>query len=314
MNKQVPRPVTVGLIQQANLSSDLEKNKTELFQAVDRLAENADFVMPTELSTTPYFGSLHDRALETWAEELEGSFLLTIGEIAAHRKSTILVPIYLRRSGGSFANAVIVIGPDGRIVSGEVPGCKHVDYFSKVHLPSARRNDKGIDEPFYFQKGNSFPVFKTPKARIGVLICYDRRFPEAWRSLALSGAELIFMPSCVPSWNPSHLASTGDMFVAELRTRACENGVYVAACNRAGVQKFRGSDTHFIGKSCVIDPAGGMLAQASDTGASDLLVEIDLDKVRRVRHRLTLLGDRQPDAYGLERTLLSSESTQETST
>ncbi len=300
MAEHTSRPVRIALIQQAGLSSDPEVNKAELRAVIARLAADADFVMATELSTTPYFGAVRDESLRRWSEKLDGPFLSEIGEIAARAGATILTPVYLDRADGSFANAVVVFGPDGRMIEGHTPGREPVPYFTKVHLPFAWRNGKGLDEPFYFHAGDCFPVFDTPKAKIGILVCYDRRFPEAWRSLALAGAELVFMPSCVPAWSPSVLASTADMFVSELQTRACENGFFVAACNRVGSQTLNGVDTQFIGRSCVIDPAGGVIAETRDPGATTLTVQIDLDDVRRIRRRLTLLQDRQPGAYTLD--------------
>lgn len=294
------RPVRIALIQQAGLLPDPAMNKAELCETIDRLASDADFVMATELSTTPYFGIVHDRSLQTWAEKIDGSFLTALQKIAARRQTTILSPVYLDCEDGTFANVVIVFGPDGKVVKGKSRGRDEATYFTKVHLPSAWRDSKGIDEPFYFRRGDSFPVFATPKAHIGILVCYDRRFPEAWRSLALSGAELVFMPSCVPAWSPSQLASTGDMFVSELQTRACENGVFVAACNRAGGQSLQGIDTNFVGRSCVIDPAGGLLGQLSEERAGHIVIDIDVDNVRRVRRRLPLLSERQTSAYDLE--------------
>lgn len=311
MRERKPRPVRIALIQQGALAPDPERNKADLCQVIDQLAGDADFVMPTELATTPYFGVVHDRSLETWAETLDGSFMARIEDIAAHRRSTVLLPIYLKSADGTFVNAVVVVGPDGCLIQGQAGGRKPVSYFSKVHLPSAWRDGKGIDEPFYFQRGDCFPVFETPHGRIGILTCYDRRFPEAWRSLALAGAELVFMPSCVPSWSPSSLASTSDMFLAELRTRACENGVFVAACNRVGEQTFQNVVTRFIGRSCVVDPAGGVVGEASGTAAANLIAEIDLDEVRRVRRRLTLLEDRQVDAYDPEAVGRSLDSRQD---
>lgn len=300
MREHKPRPVRIALIQQGALAADPEKNRADLCRAIDQLAADADFVMPTELSTTPYFGAVHDRSLEAWAETLDGPFLTLIKDIAAHRRCTVLLPIYLKSADGMFVNAVVVVGPDGRLIQGHVRNRRPASYYAKVHLPSAWRDGKGIDEPFYFRRGDGFPVFETPHGRIGILTCYDRRFPEAWRSLALAGAELVFMPSCVPAWNPSSLASTSDMFLAELRTRACENGFFVAACNRVGEQTFQNVATCFIGRSCVVDPAGGLVDEASGTAAANLTVEIDLDNVRRVRRRLTLLEDRQVDAYDLQ--------------
>jgi beta-ureidopropionase len=301
MPEQQSRPVRISLIQQADLHADPETNKTALCRAIDEVGSKSDFVMPTELSTTQYFGLIRDRSVEAWAEELDGAFLSDIRQIAMHRRCTVLLPIYLKMEKGGFVNAVVVVGPDGSVIHGQAQYRDPVAYYCKVHLPTARRGDEGIDELYYFERGRCFPTFDTPTARIGVLTCYDRRFPEAWRSLALNGAELVFMPSCVPAWNPSSAASTGDLFVAELRTRACENGVFVAACNRAGEQSLKSTSAQFIGRSCIIDPAGGLVRVGSATNADLIEAEIDLDKVRRVRRRLTLLEDRQVEAYDLGR-------------
>ncbi|MCW5673968.1 MAG: carbon-nitrogen hydrolase family protein [Xanthobacteraceae bacterium] len=294
------RPVRVGLIQQAGLTDDLEANKRALLAQIEALAPKADYVMPTELSYMPYFGRLRDESLRAWAEKINGEFLSQVGAVASREKTTILAPVYLATHDGSAVNAVVVFGPDGKPVSGHAKG-QTTSEFRKVHLPYFWRNGKGLDETFYFQRGDVFPVFDTPKAKIGILICYDRRFPEAWRSLALEGAEIVFMPSCIPAWNPSALASTSDMFAAELRTRACENGNFVVACNRAGTERFRDLETPFIGASCVIDPAGGVVCQLSPESAESKIIEIDLYEMARVRRRLTLLEDRQISAYDIER-------------
>jgi N-carbamoylputrescine amidase len=299
MPEQTPRLARIALIQQADVHADPETNKKALCRVIEEVGTKADFVMPTELSTTQYFGLVRDRSVESWAEELGGPFLSDIRQIAMHRRCTILLPIYLKVEKGRFVNAVVVIGIDGNVIYGQARYRDPVAYYSKVHLPTARRGNEGIDELYYFERGRCFPTFDTPLARIGVLTCYDRRFPEAWRSLALNGAELVFMPSCVPAWNPSSAASTGALFVAELQTRACENGVFVAACNRAGEQVLQNTKAQFIGQSCVIDPAGGLIQMGSATEASVIEIEIDLDKVRRVRRRLTLLEDRQVEAYDL---------------
>jgi len=121
MRERKPRPVRIALIQQALLASDPERNKADLCQLIDRLAADADFVMPTELSTTPYFGVVRDRSLERWAEELGGSFLTEIGRIAARRNATVLMPVYMKDRNGAFANVVVVFGPDGRVVQGTRP-------------------------------------------------------------------------------------------------------------------------------------------------------------------------------------------------
>lgn len=313
MAEEMKRPIRVGLIQQAGLLADLEENKRALLAQIEILAPQADYVMPTELCYMPYFGMVRDESLRVWAEEIQGRFLSQVSAIAARARTAILAPVYLACEDGSSANAVVVFGPDGNPVAGHAKGRKTDGFFRKVHLPYFWRNGSGLDETFYFKRGDSFPVFDTPKAKIGVLICYDRRFPEAWRSLALEGSEIVFMPSCVPAWKPSALASTSDMFTAELRTRACENGNFVVACNRAGTQQFREFETSFIGGSCVIDPAGGVVRQLAASSGETAIVEFDLYEITRVRRRLTILEDRRINAYDIQKEMKPSGTSEQMS-
>ncbi len=287
------------LLQQAGLSADRDANVADLLERMASAAAEADLIVPTELSTTAYFAVLHDDAITDWAEKLDGELVGRVSELARAHRTTILLPLYLE-SGDKRENAVIVIGPDGERIDGRSADGSTQPYYSKTHLPDAWHKGRGLDEPYYFARGNHYPVFDTPIGKVGILICYDRRFPEAWRSLVFGGAELIFVPSCVPAWNPGAKASTGEMFVAELRTRAVENGVFVAACNRAGEQQLQDVSSTFVGQSCVIDPAGAVLAAAPADEAVDLVVDVDPTEVARIRRRLTIFRDRRPDTYLLD--------------
>jgi beta-ureidopropionase len=298
-DKSMGRPAKIALIQQGPLSDQKEANFDALIAKVEKAAENgAQFIMPTELSLTPYFAVVRDRKLEAWAETLDGNAVAAFSKIAKKHQTTIIFPVYLRSENDVYENTAIVIGPDGEVVTGEDRDGTSHNYFSKIHLPDAWHKNSGLAEPFYFKPGDALPVFDTPLGRIGILICYDRRFPEAWRSLALSGAEIIFMPSCVPAWSPAASAATAEMFTIELQTRACENAIFVAACNRSGVEEFAGVSTNFVGNSCLIGPGGTMLEHLSDADEGIIEAEIDLDHVAKVRSRLTVLRDRRPDVYG----------------
>ena len=288
--------VRVALIQQAGLTEDRAGNVRRLLGAIDAAAPHADAVMPTELCHAPYFGVLRDTTLLGWAERLDGELVEAIAKRAAAHAVTILLPLYLA-CGASRYNAVLVIGPDGRRIDGRSADGSVHRYFAKVHLPSSWRDGRGLDEPFYFAPGDHFPVFETPVGKVGVLVCYDRRFPEAWRALALAGAEIVFVPACVPVWSPGDGASTADLFLAELRTRACENGVFVAACGRAGTQQLRHVESRFVGRSCIVGPAGEVLAHGPADEAATVTASIDPATVARVRRRLTLWRDRRPEVY-----------------
>ncbi len=288
--------VRVALIQQTGLCEKPERNLDELLEAIDRAASGGvDLVMPTELALTPYFCTFRD-SFRDWAEPVPGRATEAVGEMARAHQTTIVLPLYHTGPDGEGANVAVVIGPDGELVPGALPGGGQVPWFTKVHLPASELED-GINEPYHFSPGDGFPIFATPTATIGILICYDRRFPEAWRTLALAGAEIILVPGCVPAWNPAAAASSGDMLVAELRTRALENLVFVGACIRAGVESVRGRETRFVGRSCLIGPGGTLLDEGPMNAPCILRHTFDLAEVEKVRRRLPLLRDRRPDLY-----------------
>jgi len=287
----------IAVIQQGPRSADPARNLEELLHGIDEAgASGPDLIVATELSVTPYFCGSPNLAYRAWAEPVPGRVTDAVADRARRYVATIVLPLFVRGSDGRYANGAVVIGPDGRTIPGRLPDGQAVPYFTKVHLPKIDSSTLVTDEPHHFSAGESFPVFRTPHTTIGVLICYDRRFPEAWRELVLAGAEVVVLPACVPAWDPAQAASSAELFVAELRTRACENLVYVVACNRAGVEEFEGRSTLFFGQSCVIGPGGTVLAQ----GLAEPCVvyaAIDLDEVERTRARLPLLADRRPHTY-----------------
>jgi predicted amidohydrolase len=130
-------------------------------------------------------------------------------------------------------------------------------------------------------------------AKVGMLICYDWRFPEAARKLALDGAELIVMPS--------NIVTTTGMLHATLRTRAFENKVALAFADRIGSET-NGSETlHFRGESAIVGMNGEILAQASEHGDEIISAEIDLSETHSKRINLfnDIFSDRPSSGYGL---------------
>ncbi|MBV6457495.1 MAG: Formamidase [Fimbriimonadaceae bacterium] len=132
------------------------------------------------------------------------------------------------------------------VIPGSQPGM-----YSKTHLPLL-----GFDR--FATPGDTLPIFELPTRdgdtlRLGVIICFDLRFPEAARVLALKGADLIALPT---NW-PDGAQANRDLLA---RARAIENKVYLAACNRAGTE----NGFQFIGGSQIVDPAGEVLAYQAD--------------------------------------------------
>lgn len=170
-----------------------------------------------------------------------------------------------------------------------------VGLYHKCHMPWMWCDTVKEFEKYYFKPGNSFPVYKLDNGVvIGMLICYDRSFPEAWRMLQLQGAQIVCVPAA--TWG-----FRGDMFISELSVRANETHTFVVASNRAGFEHVEGElgqRTHF-GKSCIIDPMGVVLASLDDTPWRYACQEIDLDRIKEAYVNAPWLRDRRPELYGL---------------
>lgn len=176
-------------------------------------------------------------------------------------------------------NTLALIDPDGNI------RCK----FSKLHMFDVDLEDgKSFRESDTATAGNEIVLCDTPLGKLGFTICYDLRFGELYRLLALSGAQVIFVPA-------SFTAQTGAAhWEALLRARAIENGVYIVACNQIGEK----SNMTAYGQSMVIDPWGTVIARAEDKPGA-LMAEIDLSDPEKIRGQIPALKNRRTDVYDL---------------
>lgn len=178
-------------------------------------------------------------------------------------------------------NTSVLINPRGEIAA----------TYRKIHLFDVELNDQpAVRESDFFQAGDSLVVARTDGGTVGLTICYDLRFPEIYRALAIGGADIIFVVS-------SFMATTGKYhWEPLLRARAIENQVFIVAPNQAGPIP----DTNVLryGHSAIIDPWGTVLAQASDAEGV-ITAEIDLERLAAVRRQLPSLAGRRPEIYGV---------------
>ncbi|MCS5992087.1 carbon-nitrogen hydrolase family protein [Klebsiella variicola subsp. variicola] len=143
-------------------------------------------------------------------------------------------------------NSAVLLGPDGLI-----------GVYRKVHQPG--------DEKHVYYPGSDFPVFPTPIGRIGMLICYDKVFPESTRELALKGADIMIMPT---AWGYAGDGSAGDAdpmvdsYTLFGRVRALENQCWMIESNLCGLH----GNLHYHGHSRIIDPLGHIVADSGSTG------------------------------------------------
>ena len=170
-----------------------------------------------------------------------------------------------------------------------------IGLYHKCHMPWMWCDTVKEFEKYYFKPGNSFPVYKLDNGVVvGILICFDRSFPEAWRMLQLQGAQIVCVPAA--SWG-----FRGDMFVSELTVRAYGTHTFVIASNRTGYEHVEGEigeRIHF-GRSCIIDPLGHTLECLDNTPWTYAAQELDLDRIKEAYINAPWLRDRRPELYGL---------------
>jgi len=248
-------------------------------------AQGCDIICFSELFLTPFFPNQLRTDYEHFFLELSSPVVEPLFA-AARRHGIALIFPFGEKAGQYYYNAAAVFDRKGG----------HVGTYRKIHipaiLPSNAKGGTGSYEKFYFTPGDALPVFELDGIRFGIQICYDRKFPEGARVLALKGAQIIFMPICAATYGENVLR--GDTWELPLQCRAYENGVFVIAVNRAGNENGR---SH-IGKSMVVNPVGASVMAVAASNEPQLLVaELELDDVAAAQKSLPWWRDRRPDLY-----------------
>lgn len=222
-----------------------------------------DIIVLPELWSTGY---ALDRAVELADEAGDAQFL---GSLAREYGLAFAGGSVLAQESGKVFNRAQVIDREGRYVAS----------YDKVHL------FRLMDEDKYLAPGTSIPVFELGGMPCASIICYDIRFCELQRKLAVQGAEMLFVSAEWPIPRVEHWRTL-------LRARAIENQIYVAACNRCGMT----GNTEFAGRSALIAPDGTVLAEAG-TGEEILWADFTPEAVRQVRSLIPVFDDRVPELY-----------------
>jgi N-carbamoylputrescine amidase len=264
----------IACAQYALREGDPDHNLERSLHYIRRAAtEGADLVVLLELANSGCDFGTRESALDL-AEEIPGGPTAIAWREAAEASGVCVVGGLLEREADTLHNSAVLLGPG---VAGR---------YRKTHLWDR--------EKLLYEPGRELPVFDTPLGRIGLLVCYDAWFPEAARTLALKGAQMICIPSNAPDdWVLEH-HRRGDLTMLNVHCIASANAnrVFVAAANRVG--------DGYLGRSCVADVTGGVLALAGATEEAIISAEIDVERARREK-RLTdashALEDRNPAVY-----------------
>lgn len=271
-------PVRVACIQMEPRVGELEAN---IADSVSRIAaaaaQGARLIVLPELASSGYVFNTRAEAY-TLAEEIPRGPACRAWMDAARSYGCYIVAGVAERAGQRLFNSAVLIGPEG-----------HIGTFRKMHLWAA--------ENLFFEPGDlGFPVFSTPVGRIGMLICYDGWFPEAYRLCALQGADIVCVPTNwvpIPGQAPDQPAMANVLAMGAAHV----NSVFVAAADRVGTE--RGQP--FLGCSLICSYTGWPVAgPASRTEPETIVADLNLSEARRKRNWNDfnqILRDRRTDTY-----------------
>ncbi len=265
----------IALVQQP-VTDDVAANvERGLAAARAAVAAGARLVCFPELAFTPFWPQWPATPeLTARAEPIPGPTTDAFAALARELGVVVVLNLFECTADGRTWDSSPVIDADGSLLG--ITRMIHIAEMELFH-----------EEGYYAPGDTGLPVYVTAAGRIGVAICYDRHFPEAMRTLALDGAELVVVPQAgaVGEWPDG-------LFEAEMRTAAFQNGYFTALCNRVG----REPRLTFAGGSFVCDPEGQVTARAGDA-AEILLCDIDPAAVRRATARRLFLRHRRPELY-----------------
>jgi len=281
------RSLTVAAAQLGPASPSKDETVERMVTLMEQAGtQGVELLSFPELSLTPYFATQvhasHDAFFE---EELPSPVTLPLFRTARRTGIHFVLP-YAERENGTCYNSAVFVAPEG-IILGK---------YRKTHIPGwvePRWEGLNILEKRYFSPGDlGFPVVSHPKAKLGALICYDRRFSEGYRSLTLNGAELLCVPYNTPTFGqPKEQGQETSEIM--LRAGAMENQIFIMAVGKAGIE----DGAEYIGGSEIISPSGKVLAKAQTDGDELVIATIDIDEITTSRKKWDFLADRRPDQY-----------------
>lgn len=254
---------------QLSFTADKDESLSKILARIRELPRNVDVVVLPEYSMGhPSRGPDADHVRRV-AEPIEGRFLSGIAREARELGLWVVANIY-ERLNGDFYDTCVAINRGGEVAA----------VYRKIHLFDAL----GYSESSIFKAGDSIVTFRLEDVTVGIAICFDLRFPEIFRVMALRGAGVFLLPSAwfrgpEKEWHWRVLSCA----------RASENVAYFIGVNNASEA--------FIGRSLVVNPYGVVVRELG-AGDETVVVEVDSSEIEATREKLPLLRLRRAEVYG----------------
>lgn len=259
------------MFQMSNRGS-VQSNLSQSLQAIEAAARNgADLILFPEVQLTEFFPQYPGRDASHYLLTADSEIIQKFCSATKEHHILAAPNIYLSESGKAF-DASLFIG-DGKILGIQ----------KMVHVAEATQF---YEQDYYTPSDSGFQVFETAFGKIGIVVCFDRHYPESVRTEVLMGADLILIPTVNTKSEPL------EIFEQELRVQAFQNSVFVAMCNRVGKE----GAMDFAGESLVVDPNGKTLFKA-DNSEQLIFIDLDLSEAKRIRSQKPYTTLRRPEFY-----------------
>jgi predicted amidohydrolase len=279
------QPVKVAAAQMGPINEGTSRDEVVdrmLILLEQAIAEQVEIIAYPEMALTTYFPKrIRDDYEQFFEHEVPPKALGPVLRRAREKGVAVHVG-FCEKAGGHHFNTALLTDESGALAG----------TYRKIHLPGRPSPDgfAQVYEVRYFETGDTgYRVFPTRKAKVGIAICQDRRYPETYRCLGLQGAEIVLIGYNTPL---SPLALDQNELV--LRAGAYENSMFVVGVAKAGVE----DGLELIGGSCIVGPLGQVLARAATTGDELVAARIDLDWMTPARKRWDFFSRRHPQHYG----------------
>lgn len=262
----------IGLAQMS-MESDMETNFRKSLDFIREAAEqNVDLICFPEVQLSPFFAQYEGRNADSYVTNLSDGHVEEMCDLCRELGIYASPNFYVEENGKRYDMSLLIDS------NGEIIGRQKM-----VHVAQC---DKFYEQDYYTPSEEGFQVFDTPLGKIGIVVCFDRHYPESIRTEALRGAELIIIPTANTKSEPSEL------FQWEVRVQSFQNSVNIAMCNRVGVE----DSMEFSGESLVIDYNGNVITYADDKELL-LIAEIDLVTATKIRDLKPYTNLRRPQLY-----------------
>ena len=262
----------LALVQMPNYGS-VKLNLNKSLQAIETASEQgAELVLFPEVQLTEFFPQYQGQNVSKYALSIDGEIVKKFCDICRENKISAVPNLYLLENGKTYDASIFIDS------NGVIKGVQKM-----VHVAQA---EQFYEQDYYTPSDEGFRVFDTEFGQIGIVVCFDRHYPESIRTETLQGADLILIPTVNTKAEPSI------MFEWELRVQAFQNSVILAMCNRIGTE----GNMCFSGESIVVDAKGEVLAKADDT-EQILYVDIDMQQASKIRNAKPYTQLRRPEFY-----------------